>query len=183
MHGREKRGASVGEVPELVVSNAEIDVRFDPVRSEFNDVLIIFDGARQSVDAIFAVERRLEKIFGSRSGHGMQFGGLDGHVKRESPLAEKRIERAFGPRRNDVNFTAQLHEAKFLHRNGRRRELCLDEFDRAANAPSGNVIFGELLNGAKGEEIAETVETFAPAGLRFDEPQTFPVAETARLKS
>jgi hypothetical protein len=82
-----------------------------------------------------------------------------------------------------VDFTPELDKAKLLHGNRRGGELRLDEFDGATDAAGGNVALGEFLNGAQGEEIAEAVKALAPTGLRSYQAQTFPVAETARLKS
>jgi hypothetical protein len=61
--------------------------------------------------------------------------------------------------------------------------LSFDQLDSAADAAGGNVIRSDALQGAKGDQVAKTVKAFTPAGLRFDEAQALPVAETARLKS
>jgi hypothetical protein len=75
---------------------------------------------RQRFGAVFAIERGLEKLFGSRAGHGVELGGFDGHVERERPLLQKWIERALGSRRHDVNFAAEFDQAQFLHGTRRR---------------------------------------------------------------
>ena len=108
LHGGEEAVARVGELAHLVVSDTEIDVRFDPVRCEVHDALIILDGLRKSFGARFAIERGLKKIFGSGTDHGVQFRGLRTEVKRKSPLAQKRIEGAFGAGGDDVNFAAEF---------------------------------------------------------------------------
>jgi len=108
LHGCEEGVARVGKLAELVVGDAEIDVRFDPVGREIDDALIIFDGFRQGFGAGFAIESGLKEIFRSGADHGAQFRRLRGEVKRESPLAEKRIERAFGAGGNNVDFAAEF---------------------------------------------------------------------------
>ncbi len=118
LHGGEEAVARVGELANLVVGDAEIDVRFDPARGEIHDALIIFDRLWESFGARFAIERGLKEIFGSGAGHGVQFRGLRSEVKWESPLAQKRIEGALGAGRNDVNFATEFDETKFLDRQG-----------------------------------------------------------------
>jgi hypothetical protein len=183
LHGGLKRCARIGELAELVVSHAEIDVGFDPVGREFHDAMIIFNGLRQRVGAVFAIERGLEKFLGRGPGHGVELGGFDGHVERESPLLKKRVERALGTRRDHVNFAAEFDETQFLDGARCRGELSFDELDGAANAAGGNVILGDALKAAEGDQIAKGVELLSPASAGIDEAQTLPVTETARLKS
>ena len=86
LDGVEKTIAGVGELAELVIGDAEVDVGFDPGGREFDDALIILDGLRQSFGAGFAIERGAEKILGSGPGHGVKLGGLRRHVERKGPL-------------------------------------------------------------------------------------------------
>lgn len=51
LHGGEKAIARIGELTQLVVGHAQIDVRFDPVRREVHDALIIFDRLGQRFGA------------------------------------------------------------------------------------------------------------------------------------
>jgi len=181
--GGEETIAGVGKLAQLVVSDAEIDVSLDPVRREIHDALIIFDRFRQGFGASLTIERGLEEILGSRADHGAQFRRLRGKVKRESPLAQKRIEGTFRAGGNDVNFAAELDEAKFLDRHGRGAKLRFHERDGAANAIGGNVILRNALDRAQGHQVAEAVESFAPAGFGPHQAQAFPVAKTVRLKT
>ena len=183
LHGGEEGITRVGKVAELIVGDAEIDVRLDPGGRELDDTQIIFDGSRQSFGAVLAIERGLEKLFGRGSGHGVELGGFDGHVEREGPLLEKRIKRTLGAGRDDVNFAAEFDEAQLLNWARRGGELSFDQLDGAANAAGGDVILSDALKSAEGDKVAKAVKPFAPAGLRLHEAQALPVAETARLKS
>ena len=145
LHGVEKTIAGVGELAQLVIGDAEIDVRFDPGGSEFDDALIILDRLRQSFGTRFAIERGAEKVFGSGAGHGVKLGWLRRHVERESPLFEKWIEGKFGSRRDHVNFAAQIDQAELVQRNGCGAELFFDESHSAFYFAGGDVIFGEAL--------------------------------------
>src|ERR1700679_956285 len=78
LYGGEKAIARVGELAQLIVCDAEVDVRFDPVRRQIHDTLIIFDRLGQSFGARFAIERGLEEIFRSGADHGTLFRGLQG---------------------------------------------------------------------------------------------------------
>jgi hypothetical protein len=183
LHGCEEAVARVGELAHLVIGDAEIDVRFDPVRCEVHDTLIIFDGLGQGVGASFAIERGLKEIFGSGANHGVQFGGLRSEVKRKSPLAEKWIEGAFGAGGHDVNFAAEFDEAEFLDGQGRGAKLRFHQSDGAADTFGRDAILGDALDGAEGDEVAETVEAFAPAGFGAHQAEAFPVTKTVRLKT
>ena len=70
LYGGEKAIARVGELAQLIVCDAEVDVRFDPIRRKIHDTLIIFDRLGQSFGARFAIERGLKEIFGSGADHG-----------------------------------------------------------------------------------------------------------------
>jgi hypothetical protein len=183
LHGGEEAVARVAELAHLVVSDAEIDVRFDPIGREVHDALIIFDCLRESFGARFAIERGLKEIFGGGADHGVQLRGLRGEVKRESPLAQKRIEGAFRAGGHDVNFATEFDEAKFLDGQGSGAKLRFHQGDGAANTFGGNVILGDALDGAEGYEVAETVKSFAPAGFGAYQAETLPVAKTVRLKT
>ena len=167
----------------LVIGDAEIDVGFDPIRSKLHHAVIIFDRFGQSFGAVLAAERGLEEIFGRGTGHGVELGGLDGHVEREGPLLKERIERPHGARRNDVNLAAEFDQAQFLHGARACGKLRFDQLDGAADAAGRNVILRDALNATEGDQVAETIKFLAPTRLRFYEAQTLPVAETARLKS
>ena len=69
LYGGEKAIARVAELAHLVVCDAQIDVRFDPVRRQIHDTLIIFDRLGQSFRVRFAVEGGLKEIFGSGADH------------------------------------------------------------------------------------------------------------------
>jgi hypothetical protein len=62
-----------------------------------------------------------------------------------------------------VDFTAEFNEAKFLDGHGRGAKLRFHKGDGATDAIGGNAIFGDALDRAQGDEIAEAVESFAPA--------------------
>jgi hypothetical protein len=158
-------------------------VRFDPVRREVHHALIIFDRLGQSFGASLAIERGLEEILGSGADHGAQFRGLRSEIERKSPLAQKRIEGTFGAGRNDVNFAAEFDEAQFLDGKGRGVKLLFHQGDREADTFGWDVILSDTLNGAQGDEVAETVKSFAPAGFGTYQTQTLPVAKTVRLKT
>jgi hypothetical protein len=183
LHGGEEAVARVGELAHLVVGDAEIDVRFDPVGREVHYALIIFDGLGEGFGARFTIERGLKEIFGSGADHGVQFLGLRGEVKRKSPLAQKRIEGTFRAGGNDVNFAAEFDEAKFLNGHGSGAKLRFHQGYSAADAFGRDVILSDALDGAQGDEVAETVEALAPAGFGAYETQTLPVAKTVRLKT
>jgi len=183
LHGGEKAIARVGELAQLIVGDAKVDVRFDPIRSQIHDTLIIFDRLGQSFGVRFAIERGLKEIFGSGAGHGVQFRGLRSEVKWESPLAQKRIEGTFGAGRNDVDFAAEFDQAEFLDRHGPGAELHFHQSDGAAHTIGGHAILGDALYGAQGYEIAEAVKSLAPAGFGPHQAQAFPIAKTVRLKT
>ena len=181
LHGGDEAVARVSQLAELVIRDAEIDVRFDPVRREVHHALIIFDRLRETLGTSFAIERGLKKIFGRGADHGVQFRGLRGEVKRESPLAQKGIVGAFGAGRNDMDFATEFDEAKFLDGQGSGAELRFHHSDGAANTFGGDAILGDALDGAQSYEVAEAVEPLAPAGFGAYEPQTFPIAKTVWL--
>ena len=64
LHGGEKAIARVAELAQLVVGDAEIDVRFDPIRREVHHPLIILDRLRETFGTSFAIERGLKKSSG-----------------------------------------------------------------------------------------------------------------------
>ncbi len=183
LHGGEEAIASVGELAQLVIRDAEIDVRFDPIGREVHHALIIFDRLGQGFGARFAIERGLEEILGSGADHGAQFRWLRGQIKRESPLAQKRIEGTLRAGRNDVDFAAKFDEAKFLDRHGRGAKLRFHQCDGAADTFGRNAILSDALDGAQGYKVAEAVKSFAPAGFGTHQAQAFPVAKTVRLKT
>jgi hypothetical protein len=45
------------------------------------------------------------------------------------------------------------------------------------------MILGDALNGAQGNEVAETLKSFAPASFGAYQAQAFPVAKTVRIKT
>ena len=169
LHGAEEGVARVGEVAELVIGDAEIDVRFDPVGGEFDDTLIILDGLRQSFGAGFAIERGAEKILGRGPGQRVKFGRLRRHIERESPLFQERIKRKLGTRRHHVNFAAEVDQAKLVQRHGGGAELFFDQGHGASYFAGWDVILSQTLQGAKRDEIDEAVKTLAPAGFGADE--------------
>lgn len=183
LHGGEKAIARVAQLAELVISDAKINVRFNPIRREVHDALIIFDGFGQGFGARLAIERGLKEILRSGADHGVQFRGLKRQVKWKGPLAQKRIERTLRAGRNDVNFAAEFDEAKFLDGQVRGAKLRFHQGDGAANAFGGDAILGDALDRAQGDEVAETVKSFAPAGFGTYQAQAFPVAKTVRLKT
>ena len=183
LHGAEKCVARIGELAELVVRNAEVDVSLDPVGGKFDDTLIVLDRLGKRVLPGFAIERTAKKIFGRRSGHGMELGWLCRHIEREGPLLQKRVERNFRARRNDVNFPAQVNESKLMQGGGSCAELFFDESHRAFYFARGNVVLRQALKRAKSDQIDEAVKALAPARFRADQLQTFPIAETVRLKT
>jgi len=77
----------------------------------------------------------------------------------------------------------KFEEAKLLERPGRFAELLLEKRDRAADAPRGDAIIRQPLDGAQGDEIPKVVKALAPARPRTHQPKFFPVAEAARIKS
>jgi len=183
LHGDEKAIARVGELAQLVVSDAQIDVRLDPIRCEVHNALVIFDRLGQGFGASFAIERGLEEILGSGPDHGAQFRRVRGEVKRESPLAQKRIEGTLRAGGNDVDFAAEFDEAEFLDRHGSGAKLRFHESDGASDAFGGDAILDDALDGADGHEVAEAVESFAPACFGTHQAQAFPITKTARLKT
>ncbi len=183
LHRGEKAIARVGELAQLVIGDAEIDVGFDPVGRKSYHPLIIFDRFGQSFGARFAIERGLEEIFGSGADHGTQFRGLRREVKRKSPLAQKRIERTLRAGRNNVHFAAEFDEAEFLNGHGCGAELFFHQRDGAADTFGGDTILRDALDGAQGYQVAKAVESLAPAGFGTHQAQAFPVTKTVRLKT
>jgi len=61
--------------------------------------------------------------------------------------------------------------------------LLFHQTDGAANAFGRDVILGDALDGAQGNEVAEAVKSLAPAGFGAHQAQTFPVTKTVRLKT
>ena len=113
----------------------------------------------------------------------MKLGGLRGHVERKRPLFQKWIEGQFGSRRDDVNFAAEIDQAELVQRNGGGAELFFDEVHGAFYFAGGDMIFGEALQRAHGDEIEEAVKTLAPAGFGANQAEPFPVAQTVRLNT
>ena len=104
-------------------------------------------------------------------------------VERESPLLLDRAERTRGARRNHEDVAALLEKLQRLERKRRFAELLFDQCDGASHALRGNVIFGEPLDGAQGDEIAKAVETLSPARLGTNQPEPFPIAQAIRIHS
>jgi len=82
-----------------------------------------------------------------------------------------------------VHLSTELDEAQLLNRHGRGAKLFFNKRDGAANTFSRNVILGDALDGAQGHQVAEAVESFAPAGFGTHQAQAFPIAKTVRLKA
>lgn len=177
-----KGGTRIGKLAHLVIGHAQIDVGFDPVRRKLDDALVILDCLRKHFLARLAIQRILEKLFRRRACHRMQFRRTNRDIEGEDPLLAERIERALGTGRDDQNFAALFDEVKLLQRKGTSAELLLDQGDRASQFSRGNSIFCEPLDGSQGDQVAETVETFAPAGLRTYQAQPLPITKPAGFK-
>ena len=182
LHRSQKSVSCVGELSQLIVSNAQIYVRFDPTRRQFHDALVIFDRFRQCLAASFAIQRGLKKILGRRSGHRVQFRGLRRHIVRERPLAQKGIEGCFRSWRYHMYVAAQLDHAQFLNWQGLVPKLFFDQCDGAPHPARRDTILRQILDGSHSNQVAETVKTLAPARFRPYQPQSFPVTKTARLQ-
>lgn len=175
----------------MVEGDAKIDVRFDPIGREQQNLTVTINRLRQHTGALFAVERGFEDLFGSAPGQLMRLGGGIGNAEWEGPLAADGIEGTRGAGRNDEDFAAMIENAEFLKRkrgNGRLSGGCgsfgefqLDESDGAANAAGRNSIFGEALDGAESDEVAEGIEMLAPARAGRHQTQAFPVSQAARI--
>ena len=57
LHRSQKSVSRVGELSQLIVSDAQIYVCLDPTRREFHDALVIFDRFRQCLAASYAIQR------------------------------------------------------------------------------------------------------------------------------
>ena len=169
LHGVEERVAGVSQLAQLVIGDSQIDVRFDPIGRELDDTLVILNGLRQRVMLRLTIQRRAKKILGCGPSHGVKLGRLSRHIEREAPLLQKRIERNFLAGRDDVDFAAQIDEAKLVQRQGRRAKLLLYQSDRAFYLASGDVILNETLQRAKSHEIHEAIKTLTPACFRADQ--------------
>jgi hypothetical protein len=104
-------------------------------------------------------------------------------AERECPLLLDGIERLRRAGRNYKQIAALLENPKFLQREWSFPELLLNECYGAANAECGDAMVRESLDSSRSCQIAEVVEAFAPARSRTHEPQPFPVAKAARVKS
>jgi len=159
----------VRDLPGLVVSDAQVDVRFDPIGRQVDDALVDLNRFGNCVGARFVFQRHFEKLFGGSTRHGAQFRRHFRWFKRKRPLPPDRIERHRRTRRYDQHFTAVLLNAMLLERTGRRSELLLGKRNGETNATSRNSTFGEPFDRAESDKIAEAVEPFTPASARVNE--------------
>ena len=169
--------------PHLIKRDAEINVRVDPFGSEFQGLPITIDGLGKQVGFHFAIERLAEKFFGRGAGQRMDFRRDRRGAERERPLLFERIEWPVGARRNHQDIAALLEKTQLLQRCRRAAELLLEKADGSTDAAGRNSIFGQTLKGAERDEVAETVETLAPACSGTDQPQPLPITKTARFYS
>lgn len=183
LNGRHELGIRFVNSAELVKSNAQIDMRFDPIGCDFNHPAIVLDRGRQTVFARFALDRSLKKLFWRPARHRMQPRGKGNGVKGEDPLLFEGAERAIGPRGNYKYIAALLKEAQFLQRQGIRAQLLLDKLYGAPHPPRGDSIFGQALEGAESDQIAESVKAFAPACPGTNQSQPLPIFQAGRVHS
>ena len=66
-------------------------------------------------------------------------------------------------------------------REGGRAELLLEQLTARRTRRAGMRLSVRRLMDAEGDQIAETVESLAPARLRTNQPKPFPIAKTARI--
>ena len=167
----------------LVVSDAKVDVSFDPIGRQVDYALVGLNRLGNCFWAGLVVQRHFEKLFGGSPHHGAQLRRYYGWLKRECPLPPNRIKRHWRARRDDEDFTAVLLDAVFLQGTRLSAELLLGKRNCETNATSRNFTFSEPLDSAERDQIAEAVEPFTPASARANELQPLPVAKTARLNS
>ncbi len=74
-NGAGELGARFLGAAHLVEGDAEIDVRVNPLRREFEDLPVALDGLREQFHMSLAVERRLKQFLGCRARHRMKFRG------------------------------------------------------------------------------------------------------------
>jgi len=173
----------VRDLTGLVVSDAQVDVSFDPIGRQVDYALVGLNRLGNCFRVSLIVQRYFEELFGGSAHHRAKFRRHYGWLKRKCPLPPNRIKRHWRTRRDDEDFTAVLLDAVFLQRTGLGSELLLGKRNCETNAASGNLTFGEALDSAERDQITEAIEPFAPASVRANELQPFPVAKTARLDS
>jgi hypothetical protein len=178
-----KCGTRVRDLTGLVVSDTKVDVSLDPIRRQVHNALVDLNRLGNCFSTRLAIQRHFEKLFGSSPDHRTQFRRHFRWLERKYPLPPDGIEGHWSARRDDEDFAAALPDAMLLQRAGLSAELLLGERNCKTNAARRNFTFGKVFDGAECDEIAETVEPFAPTSARSNEPQPFPVAKTARLDS
>jgi hypothetical protein len=183
LHSGAKCRTRVRDLTGLVVSDAKVDVSLDPIRRQVHHALVNLNRFGNCFSTRLAIQRHFEQLFGSSPDHRTQFQRHFRWLERKYPLPPDRIEGHWGARRDNEDFAAALPDAMLLQRAGLSAELLLGKRNCKTDAACRDFTFGKVFDGAECDEIAETVEPFAPASARLNEPQPFPVAKTARLDS
>ena len=81
----------------------------------------------------------------------------------------------------ELNITPLLDKTELLQQHAGCAELLLHEAERSPHAPGCHSVVCETLQCSERHEVAEAVESLAPSRPRTNQPQAFPVAQTARL--
>src|SRR5208282_1662488 len=92
LDGGKKLGAGLFGAAHLIESDAQVDVRVNPVGREVDHQAVIVDGLGQRFGLSLAIERRLKQILGGWSRHRVQFCPERRRVEGESPLLLDRAE-------------------------------------------------------------------------------------------
>lgn len=185
LHSGEKCGLGIIDAAQLVQRNSSIDMSVDPIGSKFEDALVLVDGLCQGLGRAIEAIGGLKELLGRRARHGtkLQRSGALGFVEVKSPLAADRVKRARRARRDYQYVPALLQELNFLQGQGTTAHLFFEQTHDVSHTMGWNLILREALETAESYQIAETVETFTPAGLRPDQLQPFPIAKAAHIQS
>jgi len=114
VHSGGEFGSRLVDAAHLIKRDAQIDVRVDPFRSEFQRLPVALDGLWKKLRLQFAIERLAEEFFGARSGQRMDLRRSRCGIERKSPLLLERVERAVGARRNHEDVAALFEKSQLL---------------------------------------------------------------------
>lgn len=103
-------------------------------------------------------------------------------MEGKQELARERLEGvASGARRNRGDGATAGEELQLADAVASAARFPSHQCDGAADTLRGNATFGDVLEGAEGDEIAEIIEAFTPARPWMDEPKPLPISQARRL--
>lgn len=103
-------------------------------------------------------------------------------MEGKQELARERLEGvASGARRNRGDGASAGEELQLSDAVAGAARFPSHQCNGAADTLRGNATFGDVLDGAEGDEIAEIIEAFTPARPWMDEPKPLPISQASRL--